>query len=79
MHKASATCCLRHWLWQLHVSIFLIYCSVCLFVQRQIFVCAVGILLEADLGDLGIQAYAVEVFITQEAAGCVFFIGAYSG
>lgn len=58
---------------------FLIYCSMCLFVQRQIFVCAVGILREADLGDLGIKAYAVEVFITQGAARCVFFIGAYSG
>lgn len=51
----------------------------CLFVQWQIFVCAVGILREADLGDLGIKAYAVEVFITQGAARCVFFIGAYSG
>lgn len=50
----------------------------CLFVQRQIFVCAVGILHEADLGDLGIKVYAVEIFISQEAA-CVFFIGAYSG
>lgn len=59
------------WLW-----VFLIYCSMCLFVQRQIFLCAVGILHE---GDLGIKAYAVEGFITQGAARCVFFIGAYSG
>lgn len=47
-----------------------------LFVQWQIFECAGGILHE---GDLGIKAYAVEVFITQGAASCVFSIGAYSG
>lgn len=76
MHKASATRCLRHWLWHLHVSAFLIYCSLCLFVQWQIFGCAGGILHEADLG---IKAYAVEVFITQGAASCVLSIGAYSG
>lgn len=55
---------------------FLIYCSLCLFVQWQIFECAGGILHEADLG---IKAYAVEVFITQGAASCVLSIGAYSG
>lgn len=55
---------------------FLIYCSMCLFVQWQIFVCAMGNLHEADLG---IKAYAVEVFISLEAVGYVFCIGAYSG
>lgn len=48
----------------------------CLFVQWQIFVCAMGNLHEADLG---IKAYAVEVFISLEAVGYVFCIGAYSG
>lgn len=55
---------------------FLICCSLCLFVQWQILECAGGILHEADLG---IKAYAVEVFITQGAASCVLSIGAYSG
>lgn len=52
----------------------------CLFVQWQISVCAVGILHEADLEALGIKAYVVGVFVTQGAARIVFFfIGAYSG
>lgn len=37
----------------------------CLFVQRQIFACATGNLHEADLG---IKAYAVEVFISLDVS-----------
>lgn len=44
--------------------------------QWHIFECAGSILHEADLG---IKAYAVEVFITQGAASCVLSIGACSG
>lgn len=46
----------------------------CLFVQWQISVCAVGILHEADLEALGIKAYVVGVFVTQGAARIVFFL-----
>lgn len=55
---------------------FFKFTAASLFVQWQIFECAGGILHEADLG---IKAYAVEIFITQGAASCVLSIGAYSG
>lgn len=68
LFAALAVTAPRFWFFNLLQPLFI--------VQWQIFVCAGGILHEADLR---IKAYAVEAFITQGAASCVPSIGAYSG